>query len=121
VHERTLSGKLPICLEQVDRAEGIHLEIQEWNLGSSIMAGLSRRVHDRVKSLPFKKRQYRVPIAYVQRLVPEATCRVQETTSIPRRVSGGPEEHRAHIVVDADYFVIARIEVLDGLRPDQAG
>ena len=59
-------------------------------------------------------------VSNVERHGSEMLCAFLEPLEIPQCVPRRTEEHAAHVVVHADYFVTLTIEVLDGFRANQA-
>ena len=62
-------------LEQVERADGVDVEIVERPLGGQVVARLGGGVDDQVEVAPLEERLDRRAVANVERLVREVACR----------------------------------------------
>ena len=99
VDERRLGTVLPCGLEQVERPNGIRVEIIEWNRRCAVVAGLSRRMHDCRGSQPLYERRDSAAIANVEFVVHESGQLSLQPRLVPPIVSLRAEEHRTLVVV----------------------
>src|SRR5438874_11295629 len=65
------------------------------------MRRLRRAMHDQVETLRSKQFFDQGTVANIHRGVREALCRALKPLQVPQRVSCGPEEYAAHVVIHA--------------------
>ena len=113
--EGRLRRKLAIGLEQVDRANGVDLEVQERNGRRSIVARLGGSVDHRLKALTFEELEHPLPVPDIDGYVPKARTRALQSRGVPGGIAGGPEEDGPHVVIIPHDFVATLVEVLHSL------
>jgi hypothetical protein len=106
-------------LEEVQRADGVHLEVVEWPLRGEVVRGLGGGVDD--QGGPCLRDEPRDPgaVADVEVVVLEATRLAPEPLEVPGRVPVRAEEVAPHVVVDAVHAPAALVEEGHHLRPDE--
>jgi hypothetical protein len=94
MHERTLRAALVRGLKQVERAHRVGVEIVERDRRRTVVAGLGRRVHDRIGLELSHHRQHPLAVADVQLDVLEALPQLLlQPLLVPARIPLRPEEH----------------------------
>src|SRR6267378_2323790 len=106
--------------QEVHRAEGIHLEIEQGNLSRFIVRRLRRAVDDQIEALRSKEFFDGRSVANVQRRVRESLGHGLQPLQIPERVARRAEENPPHVVIHAHNFMSLPVEMLDRFRTDQS-
>ena len=120
MHERALGAGAAGGLEQVQRADGVRVEVVERDGRRPVVRGLRGRVDDRRRPQRLDQGQDAGPVADVELVVHEAGHVALEAGLVPARVARGSEEDGALVVVDAVHLVALGREVGAHLAPDQA-
>ena len=92
VNERALRARLPRGLEQVERADGVGVEVVERNRGRAIVRRLGGRVHDDRRPKPSDQIENALPIPDVELMVLKARELSLEAVLVPARVALRPEK-----------------------------
>jgi len=109
----------PGRLEQVQRADGVRIEIFEGNLGCTVMGGLGGRVDNQSRLDFFDDLADPRPIPYVNLVVSKARESAFKAPLVPPRIPLGTEENRSLIVVDPVNLEPTDAEVEADFRSDQ--
>jgi hypothetical protein len=120
VHKRRFLDAPPGRFEEIERADGVGVEIVEGNRGRPVMGRLGRGMDDSIGPQLGDEPENSLAIADVDLVVGEAGKRRQHPLLIPAGVAGGPEEHGALVVVDAVDGPALFVEVGRHLAADQA-
>ena len=90
--ERRLRAAAAGGLEQVERPDGVHLEVVERAGGREVVRGLSGSVDDQLRARAVHQLEDRGPVADVERVVLEARRRRAQALQVPGRVAVLAEE-----------------------------
>ncbi len=101
MHERRFGGGLAGGFEEVERADGVGVEIVEGNRGGAIVRRLGGGVNDDVRLHRFHEGEDAGAVADVEFVMDEARQLGREAALIPAGVTGRPEEDGALVVVHA--------------------
>jgi hypothetical protein len=107
-------------LKEVERADGVDVEIVEGALGGEVVGRLRGGVDDQVGLGVFDEALHRGAVADVGLDVGEVFRFALEALEVPGGVALGSEKVGPHVVVDADDAVAAAVEVGDGFGADQS-
>ena len=99
VDERRLGASLAGGFEEVQRADGVSVEVIKGNRSRAIVRGLRGGVDDDVGFDFCDKIENALPVANVQFVVGEAWDEVSEAFLVPTRVALGAKKGRALVVV----------------------
>jgi hypothetical protein len=113
-------AELPSRLQQVDRTQRIHLEVEQRNVARLVVRGLSGAVYDEVERLGSEQMEETLAISDVQVAVPEVLRAGFQPVQIPDRIAALTEERRAKVVVDAHDQLGQTIVVFHGLGANQS-
>src|SRR5215472_3666488 len=83
------------------------------------MRRLRRTMHDQVEALRSKQLFDQGPVTNIDRGVREALGRALKPLEVPQRVSRGPEEYAAHVVIHAGDLVALPVKMFHGFRTNQ--
>ena len=117
--ERRLRARAACRLEQVQRADRIHIEVVEGPRRRKVVRGLCRRVDDEVRLELVYEPQHRPAVADVHVVMLEAASVAAKALQVPRRVPVLAEEIAAHVVVDSVDRPAALVEERNGFGADQ--
>ena len=107
---------------RLQRAERVHLEIEERNGGRAIVRGLRGGVDDQVRTHFLQQREHTLAVPDVERGVSVAGDLAAQALQHPTGVALGPEENRAMVVVDpVDLKSLARKKPGDFRANQSAG
>ena len=119
VDERGGRHVLPRRLEQVQRTDGVRVEVVEGDLGREVVRRLRGGVDDRVGLHLPDESQDAGAVADVELVVEEALALGLERALVPARVAAGAEERGAPVVVDAVDVPPASVEVPTDFGADE--
>src|SRR5260221_10005996 len=118
--ERRLWTPLALCLEEVEGAARVHIENVEGSRGCQIVAGLSRRMNDRVRPDLLNQIQDRSSIPDIQLVGMEVAILLSQSSPIPGSVAWRTKEIGPQIVIDPVHFAVLCCEKGDCLAADQS-
>ena len=101
VHERGFGGGLAGSFEEIQRADGVGVEVVEGNRGSAVVGGLRGGVDDDGGADGFYEGEDAGAVADVEFVVDEAGEFGREARLVPAGVTRGAEENSALVVVHA--------------------
>ena len=107
------------ALEQVQRPDGIDVEVVEWPRGREVVGWLGRAMDDEIRLLLGDDAQDRLAVADVDVTVLEMPRRSSQPLEVPGRVPVLAEEVAPHVVVDAVHAPAALVEEGHHLRSDE--
>ena len=119
VHKRRFLARPTHCLEEIQRADGIRVEVVKRNRRGTIMRWLGCRVDNGVRTNRVNKSQHAIPIADVEFMVDKAWQCLDQSLLVPPRVAGGAKEDRPLVVVDAMDLPSQGVEMRDDLAADE--
>ena len=119
VDERALGTRLPRGFQQVERADGVGIEVIERDGGGAIVGRLGRGVHDDRRPKPSNQLENAVPIPHVELMVLKVRKLSLKAVLIPPRVTFRSEKHRPLIVVDAVNMIAGMSKVRANFAADQ--
>ena len=99
VDERRLGAGLPCGFEEVQRADGIGVEVVKWNRGCAVVRGLRGGVDDDVGFDFGNEVENALSVANVEFVVGEAGDEISEAFLIPARVALRSKKCRTLVVV----------------------
>jgi hypothetical protein len=111
---------LPGRLEQVERAQGVDLEIVERPRRGQVVAGLGRAVNGDVELFRFEKAEYGVAVADVEVAVDKVPDARLEAPEGGPGVAARAEEIHTHVVVNAEHRVEVPVHLDDAFGTDEA-
>ncbi len=120
VHEGRLRARLPRGFEEVERADGVGVEIVERDRRGAVVRGLGRGVDDDRRLDGLDQRQDAGAVADVELVVDEARQLLREALLVPAGVTLRPEEDRPLVVVHAVDGVAQGGEINADFRADEA-
>ena len=116
------SGAVPARgLEQVQRADGIDVEIIKGPGGGQVVAGLGGGVNQQVRFERGEKGVNPGAVADIQFMMVKLRVDGLQAALVPAGVAAGAEEIRPRVVVDAIHFPACLAEIIHDLRPNKAG
>ena len=121
VGEGRLGAGTADSLEKIQGADGVGVEVIEWNRGSTVVAGLCGGVDNGVGFEIRDEIKHALAIANVEFVVAEVFDQLGETLLVPARVPLRTEENGALVVVDPVDFPSEIGEVETNFRADEAG
>src|SRR5215472_1067979 len=83
------------------------------------MRRLRRTMYDQVEALRSKQFFDLCAVADIHSGVREAPRRALEPLEVPQRVTSGPEQYAAHVVIHAGDLVALAVKMFHGFRTDQ--
>src|SRR5207247_10584889 len=98
-------------------SHSVYLKIEQRNVSCLVMRRLRRAMHDQLETLRSKQFFDQGTVANIHRGVREALCRALKPLQVPQRVSCGPEEYAAHVVIHAGDLVTLPLKMFHGSRP----
>ncbi len=101
VDKRAFRAGAACGFEQVERADGVGVEVGERDRGGAVVRRLGGGVDDGVGLQIGEQREDAVAVAHIDLVVRERLVRVLEALLVPARVAFGTEEDGALVVVDA--------------------
>ena len=120
VDKRALGAGPAGGLQEIERADGVGVEVVEGNCGGPVVRGLGRGVDDRGGLDRGDKPEHALAVADVEFMVCEGTQRCSEPALVPPRVAGGSEENGPLVVVEAVNPPSEGVEVGGDLAADEA-
>ena len=108
--ERCLGTETAHGLQQVQCADGVHVEVLEGAIPGELVRGLCGAVDEKSGPGGVHQRVHGLAIADVEIVMGEAPSVLPQPGEIPRRVAVGTEEHAAHVVVHPMDLPPSRIE-----------
>ena len=108
-------------LQQIQRADGVRVEVVEGNRRRQIVRWLCGRVNDHRGPEGFHQSHDSLAIADVQFVMNEAGQRFEQTFLVPSGVALRPEERRPLIVVDAMHRKALLVEEFHHCGTNQTG
>lgn len=99
VDEWRLGAGLPCGFEEVQRADGVGVEIIKRNRSRAVVRGLGGSVDDNVGFDFGNEVENALPVANIEFVVGEAGDQISEAFLVPTRVALGPKKCRALVVV----------------------
>lgn len=118
--EHGVGIRLPRRFQQVQRADGIHVEIHKRNLLRLVVRRLGGTVNDQVKPLRLEEIHDLLPVADVERHVGKAPGVLAQALKVPARVARRAKKLAAQIVINAEDLVPRAVVMRNGFRPDQS-
>jgi hypothetical protein len=113
---------MPPCgFEQVECANGVHVEIIEWNFCGQIVGRLRSGVDDDGGLEGFDELEHSGPIADIQFVVREVRERLLKPPFVPAGVALRAKEDFALVVVHAMHGEIAFMEISADFRANESG
>ena len=119
--ERRLGAITARGFEQVECADGVHVEIIEGNFCGQIVGRLRRGMDDDGGLEGFDELEHSGPITDVQFVVGEAGERLLKPPLVPAGVALRAEEDFALVVVHAMHNEIALMEISADFRANESG
>src|ERR1035437_2280021 len=120
VNERRFGAGATGGFEEVQSAQRIDLEVEEWNGGGAIVRGLGGGVNDEVRPKLFHQGQHSLPVADIERGMPVVRHLTAQAFQDPTGIAFGTEKDSAMIAVDAGYAEALTGEEEGDFRADQA-
>jgi len=122
VHEGRLGAGLAGGLQQVERADGVGVEIVEGDRGGAVVGGLRGGVHDGGGFHLLEQREHAGTVADVELVVDESRQLAHEAVLVPPGVALRAEEDGALVVIHAvDRVAEFACEIAADLGADEAG
>ena len=118
--ERRLGGVPARGLEQVERADRVHVEVVEGPAGGEVVRRLGGGVDDEVGLVSSDERVHAVAVPQVEVVVREALRLRPQAREVRCGIAEVTEEVAAHVVVDAVDVPAALVEEGDQLTADEA-
>jgi hypothetical protein len=112
---------MTVCsFQQVERSDGIHIEVIEWATGGQVMAGLRGCVDNQVWLNRFDEGKDGLPVADVQFVMFEVGVGGFQPMLIPAGITFFAKEIPPHVVIGPGDLPAAIMEVGHNLGADQA-
>src|ERR1700677_2653769 len=109
--DRRFGSMLTRSLKQVERADGIGMEIREGHGGGQVVAWLGRGVHHGVRLELLQKIEHALAVADIDLVMYKTLNRTLKPALIPSRIAQRAEEDRALIVINSVNLPAFRCEM----------
>jgi hypothetical protein len=118
--EDSIQHMLARCLQQIERAAGVDINIVKRAVLGQVVRGLGRAVDDQVGVNLLEDFRHGPPVPDVQRAMLETAAGLTQVPQGPGGVPLRPEEVGPHVIVNPVDPRAAMIEITDGLRSYQS-
>ena len=110
-YEHRIRVRLPRRFEQIQRADGIYVKVNEGDFFCLVMRRLRRAMNDDVETILLKEIKDFLAVTNVEFAMSEVFCDFSKTFKIPACVASGAEKFPPHIVVHAEHAMTFAIVI----------
>ena len=118
-NEHGFRGMLAGGFQEIDRADCVHVKIEQGDVASLIVRWLRGAVDDQIETDFFEQRGDAFAVANVELAMFKSRCGFLQALKVPRGVTRGAEKNAAHVVVHADDLMTLAVEMFHRFRADQ--
>jgi len=114
-----IGRRTPGGLQEIERPDGIDVEIIKGATGCEIVTGLSRRMNNDIRPQFLEQTQHLGPVPDIEFMMAEIPTAFRKAPLVPAGIAPGTEEIRPHVVVHSVEFPAPCIKMTDDLGTDQ--